>query len=100
LDFVRKQNYDTTPRLFSRTNSATLSMITIEITAEEIDTLAYERYHYPDPKIQKKLDVLYLKSMGLKHQEICKICRICETTLTTYLRQYQAGGIEQLKETR
>jgi transposase len=74
-------------------------MIKIEFTPEEIDTLAYERYHYPDPKVQKKLDVLYLKSMGLEHQEICKICRISKTTLTTYLRQYQDGGLEKLKET-
>jgi transposase len=74
-------------------------MIKIEFTAQEIDTLAYERYHYPDPQIQKKLDTLYLKSFGLEHQEICKICRISKTTLTTYLRQYQVGGLEKLKET-
>ena len=28
-------------------------MIQIEFTSEEIDTLAYECYYYPDPKIQK-----------------------------------------------
>lgn len=74
-------------------------MITIEFTAEQIDALEYERYHYPDPKVQKKMDVLYLKSLGMEHQEICRICRICRTTLVTYLRQYQEGGLERLKET-
>lgn len=74
-------------------------MIKIEFTPEQIDTLEYERYHYPDPRVQKKLEVLYLKSQGLEHQEICKICRISKTTLTTYLRQYQEGGLERLKET-
>lgn len=74
-------------------------MIAIEFTAEQIDTLEYERYHYPDPKVQKKLDVVYLKSQGLRHQEICRICRICKTTLANYLRQYQEGGLERLKET-
>lgn len=74
-------------------------MIDIEFTTEQIDTLEYDRYHYPDPKIQKKLEVVYLKSQGLQHQEICRICRICKTTLVSYLRQYQEGGLERLKET-
>lgn len=73
-------------------------MINLEFTPEEIDTLEYERYHYPDPKVQKKIEVLYLKSQELAHQKICKICRISKTTLTTYLQQYQAGGLEQLKK--
>lgn len=73
-------------------------MIRIEFTSEEIDALEYERYHHPHPKVQKKMDVLYLKSHGLKHQEICRLGRICKTTLTTYLKEYQTGGIERLKE--
>jgi len=73
-------------------------MIQIEFSPEEIDALEYERYHYPHPQIQRKMEVLYLKSQGLAHQDIRRIGRICETTLTTYLRQYQEGGLAQLKE--
>jgi len=40
----------------------------------------------------------YLKSQSVEHQEICRLCRISKTTLTTYLKQYQDGGIERLKE--
>jgi len=72
-------------------------VIEIEFTPEEIDTLEYERYHHPDPKVQKKMEVLYLKSQAVAHQEICRLCRLSEPTLVTYLKQYQAGGIEQLK---
>lgn len=73
-------------------------MIKIEFTPEEIDALEYERYHHPDPKVQKKMETLYLKSQGLEHQEICRLCRISKQTLITYLKQYQDGGIEQLQE--
>jgi transposase len=73
-------------------------MINLEFKPEEIDTLEYERYHYPDPKVQKKIEVLYLKSQELEHHKIRTICRISKTTLTTYLRQYQDGGLEQLKK--
>jgi transposase len=73
-------------------------MIKIEFTPEEIDALEYERYHHPDPKVQKKMEALYLKSQGLAHQEICRLERISEPTLVVYLKQYQDGGIEQLKK--
>ena len=73
-------------------------MIRIEFTPEAIDALEYERYHHPDPKVQRKMEVLYLKSQGLAHSDICRLTRICETTLTTYLHQYQEGGVERLKE--
>jgi transposase len=73
-------------------------MIKIEFTPEEIDALEYERYHHPDPKVQKKMEALYLKSQGIAHQEICRLGRISEPTLVAYLKQYQDGGIEQLKK--
>jgi transposase len=73
-------------------------MIRINFTPEEIAELKYERYHYPHPKVQQKMEVLYLKSQGLAHQEIRRLCEISKTTLTVYLRQYQAGKIERLKQ--
>ena len=74
-------------------------MIKIEFTSEEIDALEYERYHHPDPKVQKRMEAVYLKSQGIAHQEICRLGRISEPTLVAYLKQYQNGGIEQLKKT-
>lgn len=75
-------------------------MIQIAFSVEEINKLDHERYHYPNPKVQKKMEVLYLKSMGLPHNEICRLCKISNTTLATYLKQYLAGGLEGLKKQR
>jgi len=73
-------------------------MIRIEFSDEDIETLDYERYHYPHPKVQKKMEVLYLKAMGLSHQEICRLSGISHSTLVSYLNQYLEGGIERLKQ--
>ena len=35
-------------------------MIRIEFSEEEIKALDYERYHHPHPKVQKRMEVLYL----------------------------------------
>ena len=73
-------------------------MIQIEFSPEAIEQLNYERYHYPHPRIQKKMEVLYLKSQTLPHNEICRLCRISKTTLSKYLNQYKQDGIEGLKQ--
>ena len=72
-------------------------MIQIEFSPTDKEQLRFERYHYPHPQVQKKMDVLYLKSKGLPHKEICDLRGISKTTLTVYLRQYQADGLEGLK---
>jgi transposase len=75
-------------------------MIQVQFSPEIIDGLDYERYHHPSPQVQKKMEVLYLKSTGMSHKEICRICRISKTTLAAYLKQYQDGGLEGLKVLR
>ena len=39
-------------------------MLKIEFTLKEIDTLEHERYQHPDSKVQRKVEVIYLKSHG------------------------------------
>lgn len=73
-------------------------MIRVEFGRAMIDALDYERFHHPSPRVQKKMEVVYLKSTGMSHKEICRICRISKTTLTAYLRQYLDGGVEGLKQ--
>ncbi|MGJ5676352.1 MAG: helix-turn-helix domain-containing protein [Nostochopsis sp.] len=73
-------------------------MLKIDFTREDIDKLHYERYHHPHPLVQKKMEVLYLKSQGVKHKDICSLCQISKTTLTIYMKKYQSGGVEELKK--
>jgi transposase len=74
-------------------------MLTIDFTPRDIDALHHERFHHPHPRVQLKMEAVYLKSQGLPHQEICRLTRVTENTLRAYLRQYQEGGIERLKRT-
>jgi transposase len=72
-------------------------MITIQFTEDEIQVLERERHSYPHPRIQKKMEAVYLKSMQVTHGEICRLCRISRPTLAKYLHAYQSEGIEGLK---
>jgi len=73
-------------------------MIRIKFTKEGIEELQWERFNHPSPKVQLKMEALYLKSKALPHSMICEVCDITRATLATYLKEYIAGGIEELRE--
>ena len=45
-------------------------MRAIRFTADDRQALAHDRYHHPDPRVQRKMEVLWLKSHGLSHDDI------------------------------
>jgi transposase len=70
----------------------------IEFTTTERDALHYWRFHHPHPRVQRKMEALYLKSQGLAPEDISRLCAISKTTFYRYLHEYRTGGIEKLKE--
>ncbi len=44
------------------------------------------------------MDVLWLKSQGLPHEEIFRLTGVSGNTLRKYLRLFQSGGVEKLTE--
>ena len=75
-------------------------MIKIHFTDAEIKALHYERYHHLHPRVQRKMEALWLKSQGVGHKEIGRLSGVSATTLTRYLREYEEGGLEKLREVR
>ena len=73
-------------------------MITLKFTEEEKEALNYERYHHPDPRVQRKMEALWLKSQEESHQRIAQLTGVTVNVVTKYVKQYKAGGIEKLKE--
>jgi transposase len=73
-------------------------VIKISFDENEINQLRHDRYHHPHPRVQRKIDVLLMKSQGIAHKKIAEIVGICPNTLRNYLREYQIGGLEKIKE--
>lgn len=70
----------------------------LKFTEEDREILNYERFHHPHPRVQLKMEVLWLKSQNLPLKLICKLADISPNTLRAYCGQYQNGGVEKLKE--
>jgi len=70
----------------------------LEFTPEIRATLNYERYHHPIPLVQRRMEVLWLKSHDLPHATIACLGGVSENTMREYFQLYEEGGIEKLKE--
>lgn len=70
----------------------------LEFSEEEQQALNYERYHHPHPRVQRKMEVVWLKSLGKAEPEISQIAQVSLTTVYRYLSSYREGGIDKLKE--
>ena len=72
--------------------------IQLEFTPEIQAQLQYERYHYPHPIVQRRMETLWLKSQGLPHAQIAQLAGISPNTMREYFHLYQASGMARLKE--
>jgi len=75
-------------------------MIRLELSPQDINKIKRLRNEHPHPRVRKRLDVLWLKSQGLRHQEICRLTGVSNNTLCNYLRMYQSGGESELTAIR
>lgn len=73
------------------------AVIKIEFSDTDKAALEFDRYNHPHPFVQRKMEVVWLKSQGVAHKDICRLANLCSTTVTAYVREYKEGGIEALK---
>jgi transposase len=73
-------------------------MVSIQFTEEDRQTLDRERFEYPDPRVQRKMEVLWLVSKGLSRPEVARLAGVSTRTVRRYVKLYKRGGIEALKK--
>jgi transposase len=71
-------------------------MRTITFTDDDRRALAHYRYHHPDPRVQHKVEVLWLKSHGLTHDRIAAFADVSRRSVQRYLDEYLQGGLDRL----
>jgi hypothetical protein len=71
----------------------------LQLACSEADKQArhYARYHHPPPRVQQRMEALWLKSPGVPHHQIAQLCALAANTLRSSLRLYHTGGVEALQ---
>src|SRR5512139_2011059 len=71
-------------------------MTKLDVTDAEIETLYRLFMEHPSGAAKKKLHVVYLKALGLSHQDIIRIARVSGDSVTRYVQAYVEGGAAAL----
>jgi transposase len=72
----------------------------INFTEAEVQALGHERYHHPDPRVQRHFEVLWLKHHGFTHERIATLAGVSRSTVQRTLSAYVEGGLELLRQVR
>ena len=59
--------------------------------------IRHDRYHHPHPRVQRKMEVLWLKSRGLTHADIAELADVSPRSVQRYLDEYEQGGLDRVR---
>ena len=68
-------------------------MPSLEFSTESMAQLQYQRFHHPHPRVQRKMEALYLMSQGVPCALIAQWLQVSRGTLTNYRQAYRAGSV-------
>lgn len=66
-------------------------------TPEDLAAIRHGRYHHPHPRVQQKLEVLWLKSQGLTHEAIARLADLSRRSVQRYLDEFTDGGLARIR---
>ena len=61
------------------------------------EAIAGERYRHPDPRVQERMEILWLKSKGETHERIAELANVSRSTVQRTLRIYAAKGLDGVR---
>jgi transposase len=71
-----------------------------EITFSEADVqaIAHERFHSPDPHVQRHMEILWLKYHAFAHDRIALLAGCSRSTVQRTLSDFLQGGLERIRQ--
>jgi transposase len=73
-------------------------MSRLTFSPEEQQALHQERFEHPHPRVQQRMEVLWLLSQGLVYPEAARLAGVSEATVDRSVALYRQGGRAALRE--
>ena len=73
-------------------------MRTFTFSAAVLAEIRHDRYHHPHPRVQRKMEVLWLKSQGLTHADIARLADVAPRSVQRYLDDFEHGGLDRVRQ--
>jgi transposase len=74
-------------------------MRTFTFSDEQLAQIRRDRLRHPHPRVQQKMNVLWLKSRGLIHDRIAALADTSLRTVQRVLSEFLAGGLDLVRRT-
>lgn len=62
-----------------------------------VEIVARERYQHPDPRVQERMEILWLKSKRETHERIAELANVSRSTVQRTLRIYEGKGLDGIR---
>ena len=62
-----------------------------------VEHIAHDRYHHPDPRVQERMEILWLKSKNEPHGRIAELANVSRSTVQRTLRIFVTEGIDGIR---
>src|SRR5438132_8155215 len=72
-------------------------MRAFHFSEDVVAEIRHDRYHYPHPRVQRKMEVLWLKSQGLTHAVIADLADVSPRSVQRYLDEFEQGGLVRVR---
>src|ERR1700690_136317 len=72
-------------------------MRALTFSEADLERIAYDRYHYPDPHVQRQMEVLWLLHHGETHERTATLAGVSRSSVHRCLTDYLKGGLELLR---
>ena len=72
-------------------------MRAVTFSDADLEMIAHERYHHPDPQVQRKMEVLWLLHHGETHERIATLAGISRSSVHRYVTDYVEGGLDLIR---
>jgi transposase len=77
-----------------------LLMRDVTFTESDLQAIQLERYYHPDPQVQRKMEVLWLKHNGITHAQIATLAGVSRRSVQRYLAEFLQGGLAEIRRNR
>jgi transposase len=68
-----------------------------EFSRDVLAEIERDRFEHPDPLVQRRMEVLWLKAHGETHERIAELSGLSRATIQRLLDTYEAGGVDAVR---
>lgn len=69
----------------------------IRFTEADLAQIRHDRARHPHPRVQQRMNVLWLKAQGLGHDDIAAFADVSVRTVGRFLGEYLEGGLQRVR---